>query len=152
MEVDEADYSADAGTSGPPLAKKMRSAVAEAPNPSDCCWQFVLGRIAVPMKSRSGLEKPVHLKDPKDASYTRNGKETSWRCSSKSCPAVIRKLKGDAQYKLYNYHKCKTKSHGPEDVPPIPPEIQIRLSYTKEQLMIEFGYDRNANSRQQQQE
>ena len=109
--------------------------VAEPSNPINC-WHFTWGRIA----SKTTGKKPVHLKDPKGATYTRNGKETSWRCSSKSkCPAVVRKLKEDIDYQLHNNHSCKgtngkTRNHGPTGVPAIPAGIQEHLGDTQEAL------------------
>ena len=95
--------------------------------------------------------------DPKGASYTRNGKEKSWRCSSKSkkskCSAIVRKLKRDTHYQLYNNHSCQAKDgkriHGPEDVPAIPAHIQARLGDTQEAL-TDFVNGLDGNSTQQQ--
>ena len=95
------------------------------------------------------LGEELHRKDPKGATYTRNGKETSWRCSSKSCPAVVRKLKGDTEYKLYNKHTC-SQTHGPTDVPGIPAAIQARLGDTQEALAEFVKSGSNANGTQQQ--
>ncbi len=138
-------------SSSPPPAKRSRTAkVAGLSNPNPTDWEFTWGRIA----SRTTGKKPVHLKDPKGATYTRNGKETSWRCSSKSCPAVVRKLKGDNEYKLHNNHSCKgtngkTRNHGPTDVPAIPEYIQEHLSDVQEAL-TEFvnGLDWNVTQHQ----
>ena len=128
--------SAAGSTSASPPAKRRRTAVAELTNPNPTDWEFTWGRIA----SKTTGKKPVHLKDPKGATYTRNGKETSWRCSSKSkCPAVVRKLKEDIDYQLHNNHSCKgtngkTKNHGATDVPAIPVGIQEHLGDTQEAL------------------
>ena len=144
MAVDQADTATAGSTSAPPPAKRKRTAVAEPPNPING-WRYIRGRIA----SKTTGKKPVHLKDPKGASYTRNGKETSWRCSSKSCPAVVRKLKGDTEYQLCNYHSC-SKSHGPRDVPAIPAHIQNLLGGTQQALTEFVKSGSNANGTQQQ--
>lgn len=110
-----------------PPAKRRR--VTDQAGESD--WSFSIGRKV----SSIGIKR-IHLKDPKGGSYTRNGKETTWRCSSKArCSAVVRKVKGDTDYKLYNKHSCPTKSHGPLDVTPIPIHIQQHLSDSHEMLV-----------------
>ena len=129
-------------TSAPPPAKRRRTADIQ----SDL-WHFGFGKKA-PNNKRSIL-----LKDPKGGSYCRNGKETSWRCSSKSCRALVRRVKGDTEYKLYNNHSCQAKDgkriHGPEDVPAIPTDIQARLG-DSQQALADFVNGLNANGTQQQ--
>jgi len=112
----------------PPPTKRRRTA-----NESAADWDFVFGRNSILVEGKK--VKPVHLKDPLGGSYTRNGKETSWRCSSKSkCPAIVSKdERGD--YRLYNNHGCKTKNHGPTHLPAIPPHIQQHLSDSQEMLV-----------------
>jgi hypothetical protein len=111
----------------PPPVKKMRME-----NESAAEWNFVFGRNSILVLGKK--VKPVHLKDPLGGSYTRNGKETSWRCSSKlKCPAIVSKDEG-GYYTLYNNHSCPTKTHGPADVPAIPQHIQQHLSDSQEML------------------
>ena len=151
---------ATAGRSSPLPAKRMRmtteSRTDQQPSGQEAAerttgWHFT-------RKKMNGKYK-IHLKDPLGASYSRSGKETSWRCSSKTnnCPAVVRKKNkaSNVYFEFEETHSCKTKSHGPDNVPPIPAEIQIRLSYKQEQLMTELGYDDkglDVNSKQQQQQ
>ena len=91
----------------------------------------------------------IHLEDPLGARYTRNGKETSWRSSSKTnnCPAVVRKRNktDEHSWSLEGTHSCTTKKHGPENVTPIQVDIQARLSDTQEESE-EFVNGSNANS------
>ena len=139
MEVDRADQletraAATALDLAHPPAKRRRTAENEWTGQEDTTqqteWHFDYGRHV----SSDGTKR-IHLKDPKGASYTRNGKETSWRCSSKSkCPAVVRKVKGETDYKLYYVHSCATRSHGPADVTAIPALIQRHLIDTQTKL------------------
>jgi hypothetical protein len=131
-------------TSASPTPAKRRRTVNESMNQEDVTragWHFDFGR-----RVSSDGTKRIHLKDPLGGSYTRSGKETSWRCSSKAkCSVVVRKVKGDTEYKLYTAHSCANKRHGPSDVNPIPTDIQLRLSDSHE-MLVQFVNDLNGES------
>ena len=132
MEIEQLETNASEAASHPP-AKRRRAAANESTSQEAASithWHFGYGR-----KTSAYGNKILHLKDPRGASYARNGKETTWRCSSKSCPAVVRKVKGDCEYKLYNNHSCASKRHGCTDVPPIPADIQQHLNDPFEKIM-----------------